>query len=199
MPAYSKIKSTKKLDRSRVQTIAVSSFLAVLVLTAAITATVVSLTGTPRRDRPGEEVGTAIVFQLPVAEFTSILKNSSLTELQFNETMRRWEAHKGVTIEAPLGTPVMATFAGTVTSVRDHTMYGRMVTIEHRDGLRTVFGNLDRNTQVTEGQRVEKGQKVGVIGQTSAVEFISTPHLRIHVYRDGRRIDPNDFIDFQNK
>jgi len=198
MPTYSKIKSAVKLERNgRARTIAVLSFLSIIALTAVITVTILALTD--NEDRPNQEVSTAIVFGLPVAEFTSILKNSSLTELQYNETMRRWEAHKTVSLEAPLGTHVIATFAGTVTSVRDHTMYGRMVTIQHRDGLQTVYSNLDRNTVVSEGQRVEKGQRIGSVGQTGAVEFIDTPHLRVAVYRDGRRVDPNDFIDFPAK
>jgi len=200
MPTYSKLKSTNTNKGGRIRTIAISSLFAVVILTAAITATVLAVTDTnPRRDPPGEEVSTAIVFGMPVADFTSILKNSSLTELQWNETMRRWEGHKGVTIEVPVGTAVVATFAGTITSVQNHALHGRQVTIEHRDGLVTVLSNLDRNTTVSEGQRVEKGQQVGYVGQTRFIEFPDTSHLHIGVYRHGSRIDPNDFIDFPAK
>ena len=78
-------------------------------------------------------------------------------------------------------------------------MFGRQVVIDHRDGLRTVFSNLDRNTTVVEGQRVEKGQRIGSVGQTSNVEFIDTPHLRVEVFKNEKRIDPNDYIDFPVK
>jgi murein DD-endopeptidase MepM/ murein hydrolase activator NlpD len=202
MSAHNKIRSATRMERNRAKAIALGSFVIVLMVTAAITLTTVSLTGgpgTPKKEDPGEEVSTAIVFAVPVQNYTSILKNCSLTELQYNETMQRWESHKMVTIAAPLGSAVVATFAGTVTSVQDHTMHGRQVTIEHRDGLKTVFSNLDRNVNVSQGDRVEKGQKIGSVGQTSSIEFITTPHLRIAVYKDGKRIDPNDYIDFTEK
>jgi murein DD-endopeptidase MepM/ murein hydrolase activator NlpD len=185
-----------RLKSTRLITLA--SFAVVLALTVAATVTIIALTG-PRRDDRTDPVSTAIVFQVPLAGYTSILKNCSLTELQFNETMNRWEAHKMVTLEAPLGTPVLATFAGTVTGVTDHTMYGRQITIEHRDGLKTVYGNLDRTTTVSPGDRVEKGQKIGAVGQTASIEFTQTPHLRLEVQRNGARVDPNDFIDFPIK
>jgi len=113
--------------------------------------------------------------------------------------MKRWESHKMVTLAAPLGTPVLATFAGTVTAVHDHTMFGRQIVIQHRDGLQTIYSNLDRNTIVSVGTRVEKGQEIGKVGQTSNIEFTTTPHLRVEVLRDGKRVDPNDFIDFPIK
>ncbi|MDR0462143.1 MAG: M23 family metallopeptidase [Christensenellaceae bacterium] len=202
MSTYNKINSTTNFKGERKRHILASSVLVVLVLAVTATVTVVSLTG-PRRkgpNGPGEEVSTAIVFGSPVREYTSILKNCSLTELQYNSTLKWWESHKRVTVAAPLGTPVLATFAGTVTSIQSHTKFGQQVTIEHRDGLKTVYSNLDnKNLQVAEGQRVEKGQQIGVVGQTANNEFTATPHLQIEVYKNNKRIDPNDYIDFPIK
>ena len=201
MSAHNKIRSATRMERNRAKAIALGSFVVVLMVTVAITVTTVSFSGKPAKKTgttPGNET-PALVFAVPVQNYTSILKNCSLTELQYNETMERWESHKMVTIEAPLGSAVLATFAGTVTNVQDHTMYGRQVTIEHRDGLKTVYSNLDRNVNVSQGDRVEKGQKIGNVGQTSSIEFTTTPHLRIEIYKDNKRIDPNDYIDFSTK
>jgi len=192
------IRTATPMEKNKARAIAFSTFVVVLMLTVAITVTTVSLTG-KKPKQPPAEVSTAIVFGVPITDYTSILKNCSMTELQFNETMNRWESHKSVDIEAPLGTPVLATFAGTVTSVNDHTMYGRQITIEHRDGLKTVYSNLDRNVNVSQGDRVEKGQQIGKVGQTGSVEFTDTPHLRVEVYKNGKRVDPNDYIDFSTK
>ena len=192
-------KTTTEAAPSRKRAIAASGILAVLVIAVAVTVTAVTLTA-PRGEREkDEEVITSIVFGLPLAQYTTILKNSSLNELQFNETMRRWESHKGISIEAPLGTPVLATYAGTIASITTHRLHGRTVTIEHRDGLRTVYSNLDNNVLVTQGQRIEKGHQIGTVGQTGSIEFTNVPHLRIMVYKDGKRIDPNDYIDFPAK
>jgi len=176
-----------------------SGIMLTVILGISIIVAVVAL-GTPKRGSPpGQEVSTAIVFGLPVAQYSGILKNASLTELQYNETMKRWESHKAVALEAPIGTPVLATFAGTVTNVSTHKLYGRQVTIEHRNGLKTVYSNLDANVSVTEGQRVEKGTQIGKVGQTSSIEFVDKPHVRVEVYKDGKRVDPNDYIDFPVK
>ena len=202
MPTYNStsIRSATQMEKNRAKIIALSTFAIALLLTFAITLTTITLSGNnDERNSQPPVGGGPIVFGVPVATFTGILKDSSLTEPQFNETMNRWESHKGITIEAPLGTPVLATFAGTVSSVTDHTMFGRMITIDHRDGLRTVYSNLDRTVNVAQGDRVEKGQKIGIVGQTRNIEFETTPHLHIMVYKDGKRIDPNDYIDFPAK
>ena len=191
--------NTLNLEQTRKRTYFASSVLVILVLAVAVTVTAVTLAPPRKPKAPGEEVSTAIVFGLPLAQYSSILKNCSLTELQYNNTMTRWESHKMVTLEAPLGTPVLATFAGTVTSVRDHTLYGRQVTIQHRDGLQTVYSNLDKNTLVVQNQNIEKGHQIGVVGQTSNIEFTNTPHLRVEVMKNGKRVDPNDYIDFPIK
>jgi murein DD-endopeptidase MepM/ murein hydrolase activator NlpD len=200
MPTYNKIKETT-LGSTRGRTIAAGAFVVILAVTIAITAIAIAINNNRESvfNEP-QPVASAVVFAAPLAQYTSVLKGCSLTELQYNETMRRWEAHKMVTLEAPLGTAVLATYGGQVSDVRDHTLYGRQVTIDHgRDGLKTVLSNLSTETLVHSGDTVTKGQKIGSVGQTSNVEFTKTPHLRIEVYKNGKRIDPNDYIDFPIK
>lgn len=202
MSTFTNYRNTTPLNENRTRAILAASFVVVLAFTIGITAIAISMGGKNKSlgNNIPAPVSSAIVFANPVAQYTSILKGCSLTELQYNETMRRWEAHKMVTIEAPLGAPVNATFEGTVTKVQDHLMYGRMVTIDHgRDGLVTVLSNLAQDTLVREGDRVTKGMRIGAVGQTSKIEFTKTPHLRIEVYKNGKRVDPNDYIDFPIK
>jgi len=199
MQTYNRINSTANLRSNRAKVVAVTSLIFVAVAAIAITSIAIGLSGKNNKDTGGDEVSTAVVFGLPLAEYTSILKNCSMTELQYNDTMKRWEAHKSVTLEAPLGTPVLATYAGTVLSVKDNTMYGRQIIIQHVNGLQTVYGNLDSNTLVNPGDKVEKGQQIGSVGQTANNEFITTPNLDIGVTQNGTKIDPNDYIDFPIK
>lgn len=203
MSTFKNMKDNTAFGGGRKHAIIAGSCVVVLALTIAITAIALSMRGKSvgtGGDAP-EPVNTAVVFSSPLADYTSVLKGCSMTQLQYNETMKRWESHKLVDLEAPLGTAVLATFGGTVTSVRDHTMYGRQVTIDHgRDGLVSVYSNLDpEKMQVREGDTVQKGQAIGAVGQTSKIEFTQTPHLRIEVLKNGKRIDPNDYIDFSNK
>lgn len=212
MQTYNKFRNTieAKPNEKNVTTVAsgrkhaviASAF--VVLFAATIIVTLVALATNKSSKAPwidnSSPVGTeAIVFRVPVANYTSMLKDCSLSALQYNETMKRWESHKMVDLAAPLGSPVLATYSGTVTSVKDHQMYGRQVTIQHRDGLATVYSNLDRNTLVSEGQQIAAGHQIGSVGQTGCVEFVTTPHVRVEVYKNGKRVDPNDFIDFPTK
>ena len=199
MATYNRINSTANLRSNRKGVIAATSLIFIVMVTIIVVAVAVSLPGKKNKDNSGDEVSTAVVFGLPLAQYTSILKNCSMTDLQYNETMKRWEAHKSVTLEAPLGTPVLATYAGTVLSVTDNTIYGRQITIQHRDGLQTVYRNLATDTIVSTGDRIEKGQQIGSVGQTASNEFVTTPNLDIEVFHDGVKIDPNDYIDLPIK
>jgi murein DD-endopeptidase MepM/ murein hydrolase activator NlpD len=207
MSTYSNYKNKGGVSNGRLKTIGASCFVAALVLTIAITGIALSVGGGPKKNNEtggginnDPPVNAPVVFGLPVSSYSGILKGFSSTELQYNETMRRWESHKLITMEAGLGTPVLATFNGRVTSVRDHTLFGRQITIDHeRDGLVTVLSNLDPNTSVREGDRVTKGQQVGTVGQTSNIEFVNTPHLRVEVLQNGQCVNPNDLIDFPIK
>jgi len=194
-----------RAERRRARAIGISALLVMVTLTVAITLTALSLAG-----RGGEVGGPGgggneppppdrIVFGLPVAnESARILKNFSDTNLQFNETLRQWRAHRAIAIGADAGTPVLAPYGGVVQSVRD-TIYGMMVEINHENGLTSVFKSLDTEGLVRVNQRVSKGDKIGYVGTTSRFEFTQTPHVRIELLRAGARVDPHQYIDFSNK
>jgi len=180
-----------------------SALIVMLMLTAAITFTLIA--ANPGSRPPGDTEdppvgGGNIVFGLPVASSATftILKDFDNDHLQYNATLRQWRAHRATVVGAAEGTSVLATYNGTVQSVRS-TIYGTTVTIDHGNDLRTVFKSLDRNVTVAPGDRVQTGDKIGTVGTTSTVEFVNTPHVRLEVYQNGRRVDPNQFIDFGNK
>jgi murein DD-endopeptidase MepM/ murein hydrolase activator NlpD len=197
-----KLRKVNTLDTTRSRSVAAGIVISAIVLVAAI---VIVSTTINARNKPldeftgGKEKQTAIIFSSPLAEYQSILKDYVSTGFRLNQTMNWWETHKCIDIEAPLGTPVLATFAGTVQKVYFHPTEGQQITLRHRDGLETVYSNLAREVLVTEGQAVTKGQEIATVGQTQKSEFSKTPHLRIEVYKDGVRIDPNTYIDFSDK
>ena len=103
--------------------------------------------------------------------------------------------HKAIDIAAPLGTPVKAVMAGKVTMVYrgDYGGYGNTVEITHENGLVTKYhhmqdGSLDG---ISVGQEVSAGQQIGKVGSTG----ISTgPHLDFQVVKDGKYVDPRNYI-----
>jgi murein DD-endopeptidase MepM/ murein hydrolase activator NlpD len=184
-------------ERARARVIAFSSFVVVLMLALAVTFTAITLAG-PRGEEDEPPVGGKILMTQPVNGEFSIAKGFSGTMLQYNATMRRWEAHRCVTVTAPLGTAVVATYDGTVT-VSSDAMFGTVVTITHRDGVQTIFQGLNQNVSVSSGQRVTQGQPIGTIGSTMLYERLNPASMRIVVMQNGARVNPAEFIDFGDK
>ncbi|MFD3698870.1 peptidoglycan DD-metalloendopeptidase family protein [Streptomyces sp. NPDC058646] len=62
--------------------------------------------------------------------------------------------------------PVLASADGTVSVVKSlTTSYGKYVVIDHGNGATTLYAHLNDH-DVTVGQRVTRGQKIGIVGST---------------------------------
>jgi murein DD-endopeptidase MepM/ murein hydrolase activator NlpD len=96
------------------------------------------------------------------------------------------EFHAGVDLSAPPGTPVKATAPGTVRVAGTAAGYGTMVVLEHGHGIESRYGHL-QSVSVSKGQQVERGQLIGLSGNTGRS---TAPHLHYEVLVDGRPIDP---------
>jgi murein DD-endopeptidase MepM/ murein hydrolase activator NlpD len=98
--------------------------------------------------------------------------------------------HAGIDFRVPYGGPVRAAGAGTVVSAGWNGGYGRMVEVEHADGMTTRYAHLSKITVKT-GDRVERGSVVGKAGSSGRS---TGPHLHYEVRRNGTAIDPLRFI-----
>lgn len=95
--------------------------------------------------------------------------------------------HNGLDIAAPKGTPVYAVSDGIVVLTGRNFYYsGNLILIDHGQGLSSMYIHLNK-IEVTEGQRVKKGQLIGEIGTTGRS---TGPHLHWGVQWYDRRIDP---------
>lgn len=103
-------------------------------------------------------------------------------------------SHEGVDIFAPRGTPALAATEGYVSRVGVNNLGGNHVFVSsQRNGLNLYYAHLDK-WNVTQGQRVQKGDTVGFIGNTGNARTTG-PHLHFGIYESGRgAIDPLPFI-----
>ncbi len=96
-------------------------------------------------------------------------------------------AHNGLDIAAPRGTPVYAMADGVVRFVADNFYYsGNFIIIDHGQGLNSSYLHLSK-TLVKEGDFVKKGEKIGEIGTTGRS---TGPHLHWSVQWYNKRVDP---------
>jgi murein DD-endopeptidase MepM/ murein hydrolase activator NlpD len=102
----------------------------------------------------------------------------------------RQKFHSGLDIGAPKGTPFRAMRAGTVTFAGDRGSYGKLVVVDHGDGVETRYAHAD-GIEVQVGQQVGQGEALGTVGASGRA---TGPHLHFEVRRNGRPLDPAPFL-----
>jgi len=100
------------------------------------------------------------------------------------------EHHQGIDIGSPSGTPVESPAAGTVVEASAHGSFGKHVALDHGNGVRSLYGHL-KKLDVKVGQRVAKGQVIGLVGSTGRS---TGPHLHYEVLMAGKPVDPSPFL-----
>jgi hypothetical protein len=98
--------------------------------------------------------------------------------------------HTGLDFRAAMGDPVRATANGKVSSSGWAGGYGRMVEIDHGNGLSTRYGHLSQ-INVKVGDLIKIGQVIGEVGSTGRS---TGPHLHYETRIDGDAVDPQKFL-----
>src|ERR1700687_4155940 len=98
--------------------------------------------------------------------------------------------HTGLDFRAATGDPVRATANGKVVSSGWTGGYGRMVEIDHGNGLSTRYGHLSE-IGVKVGDQIKIGQVIGAVGSTGRS---TGPHLHYETRIDGDAVDPQKFL-----
>jgi len=115
---------------------------------------------------------------------------SSTFGMRIDPFMGRPALHTGIDFRGEVGEAIRATGSGTVVSADSSGGYGRMVEINHGNGLTTRYGHLS-NIVVQVGQVVKTGQVVGRMGSTGRS---TGPHLHYETRVDGAAVDPQKFL-----
>ena len=94
--------------------------------------------------------------------------------------------HSGVDLEAEAGQNVLAVAAGTVLDCSYSEAYGYHVTLEHENGVRTMYAHLSA-FYAEPGDTVAQGQIIAAVGATG---WTTGPHLHLSVFVDDESVDP---------
>jgi lipoprotein NlpD len=100
------------------------------------------------------------------------------------------EPHDGIDLAAPAGTPVKTAQEGTVVYAGEQRGYGLIVIVQHTNGLITLYAH-NRDLRVKTGQTVRRSQVIATVGESGRT---SGPHLHFEVRRDGKPVDPLDYL-----
>jgi murein DD-endopeptidase MepM/ murein hydrolase activator NlpD len=103
--------------------------------------------------------------------------------------------HTGMDFAGKLGDEVVAVGDGVVTWSADRYGYGIMVEVNHGNGYFTRYAHNAENL-VAVGDEVKKGQAVALMGKTGRA---TGPNLHFEVLKNGRRVNPVNFIRESSK
>lgn len=106
----------------------------------------------------------------------------------------RLASHLGMDYSGPMGTKILATSDGKVRFTGRKNAYGIMVELDHGLGITTRYGHLSRFL-VKEGQRVKKGQVIGIQGSTGRS---TGNHVHYEVRYFDEPLNPIRFIKAGN-
>jgi murein DD-endopeptidase MepM/ murein hydrolase activator NlpD len=98
--------------------------------------------------------------------------------------------HSGVDLQAPMGTPVRVAADGIVVHADWEGGYGRLIIVDHGNGVQTYYGHLSR-FDVVPGQEVRRGD---VIARSGASGRVTSPHLHYEVRMGGTPVNPYPYL-----
>ena len=145
---------------------------------------------------PEKPTVSQILFIMPVNG--TIIKSYSDVPV-FNSTLNRYSSHMALDISAPAGSLVYAVYSGEVISVTTSITKGVTVTIDHGNGLCTVYNSLESADDVLVGTVVETGDVIGRVGTTNRQEHADGAHLHFEVLEDGEYINPEKYLNVDDK
>lgn len=130
-------------------------------------------------ERNAENVGTLLFPPL----------NGTLSQ-KFDTRAR----HYAIDIVAPRQTPVKSIAKGTVLFSEWTSQTGYVIIIKHQDDLTSVYkhnGSLNKS----QGDTVRAGEVIAEVGNTG--EFTTGPHLHFELWKNGKPVNPLNYIDFR--
>lgn len=198
------IRTATQMEKARRNAIAISTLLVVLMLGLTTTFIALSFVGRDSTEDSGLVGGPSTPapvitasWVMPVDKAGTILKAADFDMVQYNNTTKWYEYDLGYTIGADAGTNVVACYDGKVTSVIESgdASTGKLVRIQHKDGIETVYSSLDTIT-VQVGDEVKSGDQIGTVGNTANYEVFDMPHVRLTAYQNGKAVNPENFVEF---
>lgn len=102
--------------------------------------------------------------------------------------------HLGVDFRGGVGAPVVAANRGVVALVDRFFLAGNVVYVDHGGGIVTGYFHLSR-TDISEGETVERGQQIGLVGATGRV---TGPHLHWTARYGALTVNPLDLVAIQS-
>lgn len=151
----------------------------------------------PKDDNIIDVGSQPITFGLPMIDFTVLSEYNDQIPL-YNKTLNVFEAHKFYKLTSE-NLDVYAVANGTVTKTGFDNDFGYYVVITHLDGFKSYYASLDQNLNVKTGDTVQKGQLLGKASDSAMVEVLDGAHLHFELFKDDKKVNPSNYLNFEGK
>lgn len=152
----------------------------------------------PEKDTKGETKETFIPYNgskdmlWPISG--EIVFNYSMKDLLYDTTLEKFTTNNKICIEAKENQEVLVAASGQVESIISDEFLGTSVVIDHGDGWKTTYGQLEKDLNVELNQQVKKGDQLGVVSAPTIFSKNLGFHLDFMVMKDGEYKDPNEYL-----
>jgi murein DD-endopeptidase MepM/ murein hydrolase activator NlpD len=119
-------------------------------------------------------------------KFAAVI-TSHFSQNRFHPILKQYRPHLGIDYAAPSGTPVQTIGDGRIIFAGPKGGAGNLIEVQHTNGYTTYYMHLSR-VLVHSGQRVEQGERIGLVGMTG---LATGPHLDFRIQRG------KDFLNFE--
>ena len=102
----------------------------------------------------------------------------------------RKSTHTGLDIAATKGTPIKVVAAGTVIAASYDGSYGKLVKVDHGNGVETWYAHTSK-MYVKVGEQVEAGDVIAAVGSTGNS---TGPHLHLEIRVNGEHVNPQNYL-----
>ena len=117
-----------------------------------------------------------------------------------NKTLNNYYEHKGVDFTAEVGAQVLAVDDGVIESIyRDDVLTGTEITVDHGDGVKSVYRFVVADENLTVGAKVKRGEAIATVAEATGEEYKDGAHLHFEIKKNGTQVDPATYLTFEEK
>ena len=95
-----------------------------------------------------------------------------------------------IDLAAAEGSEIRSFADGIIVEIGNSAIFGKYIKVNHKDGFVTFYAHLSEYCG-DEGKQIKMGEIIGKAGTTGVA---TGPHLHFEVRKDGKSIDPSQYI-----
>lgn len=117
-------------------------------------------------------------------------------DIVYNEKLDDWRTHNGIDISCSVGDEVLACGDGTVEKIYADGL-GNCILIDHKNGFKSMYANLDSDITLKVGDEVTKGSPIGRVGTSAIGDYTEADHIHFELRLESRCVNPAEYITIE--